>query len=219
MTDSTRVRAVTEAELVGAVRSADQSGCPLLLLGGGSDPSLAEGFAGLVIEVATTGVHVNLDGCEVDNLAYCGGVGVTAAAGEGWDSLVARSVADGWVGLAELSGMKGTVADVVSRNPDAYGRMPADTVAAVRVWDRRATAIRTFAFADCGFAPGTSRFAVTPDEPSGQYVILTVQLLLPQGDRTQPLLDNGLALALDAMTGRRVLLDEMRRHLLTTSGA
>ena len=217
MADSTVVRVVSEAELVSAVRGADEAGRPLLLLGDGSDVSLAEGFVGLVIAVATTGVLVNLDGCEVDNLAYCGGVGVTAAAGESWDDLVARSVADGWVGLAELSGLPGTVGDVVSRNPDAFGRTPADSVAAVRVLDRTSREVRTYAFADCGFAPGTSRFAVASGEPSGRYVILTVQFLLPQGDLTRPILDEGLARALRATVGRRVLIDDLRRHLLPTS--
>ena len=61
------------------------------------------------------------------------------------------------------------------------------------------------------------RFAVASGEPSGRYVILTVQFLLPQGDLTRPILDEGLARALRATVGRRVLLDDLRRHLLPTS--
>ena len=50
------VRATTEDELVDAVRRRDEAGEPVLVLGGGSNLVVAdEGFAGTVVEVATTG--------------------------------------------------------------------------------------------------------------------------------------------------------------------
>ena len=51
------VRASTEEELIEAVRAADASGEPVLVLGGGSNLVVAdEGFDGTVIQVATRGV-------------------------------------------------------------------------------------------------------------------------------------------------------------------
>ena len=51
------VRASTEEELIEAVRAADASGEPVLILGGGSNLVVAdEGFDGTVIQVATRGV-------------------------------------------------------------------------------------------------------------------------------------------------------------------
>src|SRR6202012_5844360 len=79
------VRAGTEDELIEAVRSADAAGEPLLILGGGSNLVVsAEGFDGTVVQVATRGVSRD------------GGPGMlTVAAGEDWDAVVARSVAEG----------------------------------------------------------------------------------------------------------------------------
>ena len=51
------VEAVTEAELVAAVRSADRSGTPALVLGGGSNLLVAdEGYDGTAVAVRTRGV-------------------------------------------------------------------------------------------------------------------------------------------------------------------
>src|SRR6266700_2314880 len=53
------VRAGTEDELIDAVRAADASGEPVLILGGGSNLVVAdEGFRGTVVHVATRGVAV-----------------------------------------------------------------------------------------------------------------------------------------------------------------
>src|SRR3954469_20087425 len=80
------VRATTEAELTAAVSDADG---PVLVLGGGSNLVVADaGFDGTVVEVATGGVGVDVEG---DDPA-CGGVLVTAAAGQSWDELVATAV-------------------------------------------------------------------------------------------------------------------------------
>ena len=51
------VTATTEAELIDAVAAADAAGEPVLVLGGGSNLVVADdGFPGVVVEVATTGV-------------------------------------------------------------------------------------------------------------------------------------------------------------------
>ena len=61
---------------------------------------------------------------------------VRAAAGEPWDDLVARCVADGLVGVECLAGIPGSTGATPIQNVGAYGQEVADTVVAVRVLDR-----------------------------------------------------------------------------------
>ncbi|HEX4977060.1 MAG TPA: FAD-binding protein, partial [Nocardioides sp.] len=108
------VRATDQDALVSAVRTADDAGRPVLLLGGGSNLVVADqGFDGVVVEAATTGVQVDSDGC--------GGAMVTVAAGESWDGLVARAVEEGWLGVEALSGIPGRVGATPIQNVGAYG--------------------------------------------------------------------------------------------------
>ena len=167
------VTATTEAELVEAVDAADRAGEPVLVLGGGSNVVVAdEGFDGVVVEVATRGVRP-----DVEDGVSCGGVMVTVAAGEGWDELVATAVARGWVGVEALSGIPGSVGATPIQNVGAYGQEVSQTVASVRVWDRRLHGVRTFANADCGFGYRHSRFKADP----GRHVVLDVTFQLAQG--------------------------------------
>src|SRR5699024_8203255 len=99
------VEATTEAELVGAVRDADERGLPLLLVAGGSNLVVADaGFRGRVVRVLTRGVHSDVEPGD----ASCGGAVVKVAAGEGWDDFVAHAVASGWAGVEALSGIPGS---------------------------------------------------------------------------------------------------------------
>src|SRR3954449_5931249 len=85
------VTAETEDELVAAVRER-----PALVLAGGSNVVIAdEGVPGLVVLVRTRGMAYVDDVLEV-------------AAGEPWDDVVARCVADGRQGVECLSGIPGS---------------------------------------------------------------------------------------------------------------
>ena len=155
------VRATTEEELIAAVSAADAAGEPVLVLGGGSNLVVAdEGFDGTVVEVATTGVSADIGDAGHAGDPTCGGAVVTVAAGENWDDLVARAVDRGWVGVEALSGIPGSVGATPIQNVGAYGQEVSQTLASVRVWDRKLNGIRTFAVADCGFGYRTSRFKI-----------------------------------------------------------
>src|SRR5579859_5171428 len=79
--------AAAEADLVAQVRSADEQGEPLLVLGGGSNLVVADdGFPGTVVHVATRGIRREPDGDAA--------VRLTVAAGEDWDTVVAQAAAD-----------------------------------------------------------------------------------------------------------------------------
>ncbi|QBX54861.1 UDP-N-acetylmuramate dehydrogenase [Nocardioides seonyuensis] len=205
------VRATTEAGLVEAVREADAAGTPVLLLSGGSNLVVAdEGFDGRVVEVATSGVHVDTDACEADTLAACGGVVLTVAAGEGWDALVDRAVASGWAGVEALSGIPGAVGSTPIQNVGAYGQEVAQTIARVRTWDRVAGAQRTFAAAECGFSYRGSRFKADP----ARYVVLEVTFQLRQGTMSEPVAYAELARALEVGPGERAPLAAVRESVL-----
>ena len=204
---TTFVTATTDDELVAAVAAADASGEPLLVLAGGSNLVVADdGFAGTVVKVATRGVAPDTDGDD----ATCGGVLVTVAAGEGWDDLVARAVASGWVGVEALSGIPGSVGATPIQNVGAYGQEVAQTVASVRVWDRKLRGIRTFANADCGFGYRHSRFKADP----GRHVVLSVTFQFRQGSLGAPVEYAELARTLGVSPGQRAPLEEVRSAVL-----
>jgi len=208
------VEAATEAELVEAVRRADDAGEPVLILAGGSNVVVADhGFDGTVVRVSTRGVTVDgTDDCVVgaaEEPTSCGGDIVTAEAGESWDDLVATAVRRGWVGIEALSGIPGSVGATPIQNVGAYGQEVAQTLWSVRTYDRQERGIRTFANADCGFGYRTSRF-----KRDDRYVVLQVSYQLGQGDLGAPISYAELARALSVRIGERVSLSAVREAVL-----
>jgi UDP-N-acetylmuramate dehydrogenase len=201
------VTATTETELVEAVSAADQAGEPVLVLGGGSNLVVADaGFDGTVVEVATRGIVADHDSDD----PTCGGVLVTVAAGESWDALVAHTVEHGWVGVEALSGIPGSVGATPVQNVGAYGQEVSQTVARVRVWDRRLRGVRTFAGPDCGFAYRHSRFKADP----GRHVVLDVTFQLAVGTLGAPVGYAELARTLGVAPGARAPLTQVREAVL-----
>jgi len=201
------VRAATEQELIEAVSTADASGTPVLVLGGGSNLVIAdEGFEGLVVEVATSGTTPDT----VDSEGVCGGVMVRVAAGENWDDFVAAAVERGLVGIEALSGIPGSVGATPIQNVGAYGQEVAQTIASVRVWDRTLQGIRTFAAADCGFGYRHSRFKGDPS----RHVVLTVDFQLRPGTLGAPIDYAELARTIGVEAGQRAPLADVRRAVL-----
>ncbi|MBB1517298.1 FAD-binding protein [Tessaracoccus sp. MC1679] len=171
-------------------------------------------MSSLQTSLPISGFVIDDSACDVDDLAFCGGVQVTVAADESWDGLVERAVAEGWMGVEALSGIPGTVADVVRANSAAYGQAVADTVASVRTWDRAADAQRTFPAVECTFVDGGSRFQEPLDDGGHRYELLDVSFLFKQGDFSAPIVDGVLAGALSVAVGARVPLAEVRAAAL-----
>src|SRR4029078_12180185 len=82
-------------------------------------------------------------GVVVDSEDQCGGANVTVAAGEDWHEFVALAVEEGWAGVEALSGIPGSAGATPVQNVGAYGQDVAQTVARVRVWDRREERVGT----------------------------------------------------------------------------
>lgn len=208
--DATEVVARTEAELVAAL---ERSGSEAVrVLGPTTSPP---DDSTRIVRDRTAGMSVDESGCDADSLAFCGGVTVTVASGEPWDAFVATAVDREWVGLEALSGRPGTVGEVVAAGTEAFGRSVADTVAAVRTWDRERHAQRTLPFVDCAFGADGSLMSrdLRPDG-TPRYVVLDVSFLLRQGDLTTPVTDERLAALLGSAPGERVPTARVRQAVL-----
>jgi UDP-N-acetylmuramate dehydrogenase len=197
------VEVTTEDDLITAVRDADATGEPVLLLSGGSNVLISDdGFRGTVIKVATRGIRVDAD--------MCSGAMVHVAAGEDWDAVVQRAIAEEWSGLESMSGIPGLTGSTPVQNVGAYGHEVAETIASVRVWDRVDNAVRTIFPADCGFSYRHSRFKAEP----ARYVVLDVAFQLKLGDLSAPVGYAELARVLDVDPGSRAPMTDVREAVL-----
>ncbi|HZX03429.1 UDP-N-acetylmuramate dehydrogenase [Kribbella sp.] len=197
------VEVTSEEDLIAAVRDADAAGEPVLLLSGGSNVVIGDdGFSGTVVKVATSGIRVDADACS--------GAMVHVAAGEDWDRVVQRAIAEEWSGLESMSGIPGLAGSTPVQNVGAYGHEVAETVASVRVWDRTDGKVRTIFAADCGFAYRNSRFKADPS----RYVVLEVAFQLKLGDLSAPVGYAELARVLDVEPGSRAPMTDVREAVL-----
>lgn len=185
-------------ELADVVGAADRGGEPVLVLGGGSNLLISDaGFDGLVVKVASRGVHVT---------EHDGRVEVTAEAGEDWDALVQRAVTEGWSGVECLSGVPGLVGATPIQNVGAYGQEVSQTVTGVRVYDRKSGEIRDLRHDDCGFAYRDSVFKRHAD----RYVVLAVTYTLARDGLSGPVAYQELATRLGVELGARAGLHDVR---------
>jgi UDP-N-acetylmuramate dehydrogenase len=192
------VEAATDDELVAAIRDADTRGEPVLVLAGGSNVVVSdEGFAGLVVLVATRGIARERDV-------------VRAAAGEPWDAFVAHTMEQGLAGLECLSGIPGSVGATPIQNVGAYGQEVSDTIISVRALDRRSGEVVDLAPEDCGFAYRSSAFKREPE----RWVVLGVAYALEPGGASKPITYAELARALGVEPGDTAPVADVRAAVL-----
>ncbi|HEY8882210.1 MAG TPA: UDP-N-acetylmuramate dehydrogenase [Dermatophilaceae bacterium] len=193
----------TTDELVDAIRAVDDADEPLLVVGGGSNLVISdEGFAGSVVRIATGGITI--ESSDPHGVAT-----IRVAAGEVWDDVVVRAVAEGWSGIEALSGIPGRAGATPIQNVGAYGQEVAQTITQVRVWDRREQRVHTFDNADCGFTYRHSLF-----KAESRYVVLDVVFQLRLASLSAPVAYADLARALDIEVGERVPLEDARAAVL-----
>ena len=195
------VRAGAEEDLIEAVRAADSSGEPLLILGGGSNLVVSDdGFDGTVIQVATKGVRRE------------GASGlVTVAAGEDWDAVVAWTVAAGLAGLECLSGIPGLVGATPIQNVGAYGQEVGQTITSVRTYDRVTGQVSIIPNERCGFGYRTSVFK---RDDVGRHVVLSVTFRLAEQQVSTPVRYAELASALRVELGDQVASTKVRSAVI-----
>ena len=191
-----------EADVIEAVGDLDARGERLLVLGGGSNLVVSdEGFDGTVLRMTTRGIEIAPGDEEA--------VLVTAAAGEPWDDLVARSVAEGLAGVECLAGIPGLVGAVPMQNVGAYGQDVSETIVLVRTWDRAARRVVDFDRAACRFAYRSSVF-----RGKEGHVILGVTFALTRRATSAPVRYTELARALGVSEGERAPLAEVRETVI-----
>jgi UDP-N-acetylmuramate dehydrogenase len=192
------VEVADAAELVAAVREADEAGRPLLVLGGGSNVVAPDdGWPGDVVAVRSRGIERS-------------GSVLRVQAGEDWDGLVAHTVAHGLAGIEALSGIPGSTGATPVQNVGAYGQEVAQTITAVRVYDRAEKSERTLTPAECGFAYRDSRLKQDPT----RFVVLDVTFALEESARSRPVGYAELARRLGVELGATAPLAEVREAVI-----
>ncbi|MFF5435653.1 UDP-N-acetylmuramate dehydrogenase [Streptomyces griseofuscus] len=193
------VTAETDAEVIDAVREADDSGTPLLVVGGGSNLVIGDkGFQGTALRIATRGVELR-------------GTTLELAAGEVWSDAVARSVEAELAGIECLAGIPGSAGATPIQNVGAYGQEVSATISEVIAYDRRTGETVTLSNEECDFSYRHSRFKAEPE----RYVVLRVRFeLADAGGLSAPIKYAETARALGVEPGDRVPLDRARETVL-----
>ncbi len=195
------VEVESSAELIEAVAAADEDNAPLLLIAGGSNLVISDsGWPGTVVAIGSRGVAERPEGEIVE---------LTVAAGEPWDDLVARTVADGLAGIECLSGIPGSTGATPIQNVGAYGEEVSSVMRSVRCWDRSAGEIVTLAPEQCGFGYRSSAF-----KGDDRWVVLDVTFALARSEAGPPVRYAQLADALGVELGAAVPAAEARAAVL-----
>lgn len=190
-----------ESDVVDAVREARARGEALFVLGSGSNVVIAdEGLRGLVALIALKGVHVSRDGARAV---------VDVAAGESWDSLVARAVDEGWQGVECMSGVPGLVGATPIQNVGAYGQEVSDTISCVRAFDREASVFVDMPPVECGFGYRASVF-----KRRARWIVTSVRFVFEVGGESAPVQYAELAKALSIREGGRASSSVVRETVI-----
>lgn len=141
-----------------------------MVLGGGSNMLIADrGLEALVLRIGIRGITTLI---EVDAIT------LTAGAGEPWEPLVERAVANGWAGIECLSGIPGDTGAAPIQNVGAYGQEVAETITRVRAIDRASGSIVELDNAACRFG---YRDSIFKREAKDRYAIVAVTFTLRRG--------------------------------------
>ncbi len=161
------VSADSEAHALEALEFAEKRGCPVLILGGGSNVLINdEGFPGLVIKNGIRGITSRPEG------AYCL---IHACSGESWQEFVDWCVSEDLQGIECLSGIPGAVGACPVQNVGAYGQEVSETIAAIRALEIKTGKAVLLENEDCRFGYRTSIFNSTAE---GKYMITGVTFRL-----------------------------------------
>lgn len=184
--------------LVALIREADAAGTPVLVIGGGSNVVVGDqGFEGLVVRVATSGLTVH-------------GEDVTVDAGVEWDTVVRTALDAGLAGLEPLSGIPGSAGGTPVQNVGAYGGLTSELLRHLTVYDRATGATEQWSPRRCGF--GSHRQSVF--KHTDRYVVLDVTFRLARGTRSRPIRYAGLAQRLGVLPGETAPTSEVRDAVL-----
>lgn len=174
-----------DAELLAALKFANERQLPLLILGGGSNIVLHDDFPGLAI-------HIQLFGKELvredENFVY-----VKAAAGESWSEFVDYCLDEQYWGLENLTLIPGSVGAAPIQNIGAYGVELKAVFSELTALDIKTGLTITFTLDACQFA---YRDSVFKSALKDQFIITSVTFKLnklPSLTAHYPALQSALA--------------------------
>jgi UDP-N-acetylmuramate dehydrogenase len=148
---------------VAALGSAQASGSPVMVIGGGTNLIVSDaGFRGVVLRYRAS--HLTAEGA-------C----VSADAGAVLQDLVDFTVDRGLKGLETLAGIPGSVGAAVYGNAGAYGHAISERVRRVRFYD--GNTVRFFDNAQCEF-----RYRESVFKRHKEWIIFSTELLLDTAD-------------------------------------
>lgn len=166
------VEAQSIEEVKAAAHFALQNALPLLVLGGGSNLLVSdEGFAGVVLKNAITGLEFFE---EENTLRIVGGAGLV------FDEVIAAIVVRGGVGLENLSAIPGTLGATPVQNVGAYGVEVGEMIASVRAVSLESGEEKIFTHDECQFSYRDSFFKTV----SGKKFCITHVTLCVQKNGT-----------------------------------
>ena len=155
-------------ELKEALEYAQHHSLNIFVISGGSNVVVSDnGFPGLAIQI-------NINGFEVvrENKKD---VVLKIGAGEVWDKVVKRTVANGWWGIENLSWIPGRIGACAVQNSGAYGQEISDVIDELKVLEIASGEIKIFEKDECGYGYRTSIFNTGKRD---QYIIVAVVLKL-----------------------------------------
>lgn len=162
-------------ELAAALNWADERKKPYLMLGGGSNVIFSDGYAGLIIVNALHGFDIISEDTKHAILKI--------GAGENWDDIVARTVAQGLSGIEKLSAIPGTVGATPVQNVGAYGAEIADVLIELEAYDTATKKTVVLKNADCNFS---YRHSIFKSLKHRRYIITSITIALSKQPPTPP---------------------------------
>lgn len=167
-------------ELIELYEDATSKHISTMVIGGGSNLiAHDEGYNGLIIRMKIPGFDVVADDLYSTTIKI--------GAGEGWDSVVKRSVDMHLSGIEAMSAIPGTTGAAPVQNVGAYGQEIADTLVSLEAYDTLNHQMVTLQNADCEFAYRHSMFR---GSQQGRYIITSITLRLSKSPLAPPFYDS-----------------------------
>ncbi|WP_144720691.1 UDP-N-acetylmuramate dehydrogenase [Agrococcus jejuensis] len=212
------VDASTREEAVEAYLALIADDEPHVLLGGGSNTVASdEPFEGTVLRMRTSGVEVlpaaaRRERPAGDEEPDDASIVVRVEAGESWEALVERTVAEGWAGIEALSGIPGSVGAAPIQNIGAYGQELGACLVGIDLLDADSREVRHVPASQLRL--GYRDSALKRGDLQGLVLSVDLRLRRSADALSQPIAYGQLAQALGVDLGRRVPLDAVRETVL-----
>jgi UDP-N-acetylmuramate dehydrogenase len=168
---------ITDADQIPeALTWARKQKLPVIMIGDGSNIVWSDkGYDGLVLVNKIKGFTI----AEHDRDE----VYVRVGAGENWDSVVERTVAEGLHGIEALSLIPGTAGATPVQNVGAYGQDVSQTLVSIEAYDAKLKTRITIPAEDCNFTYRDSRFK---SKDRGRFFITSLIFSLQKANPTGP---------------------------------